>query len=265
VTDLRCERVHFAAGRGVCLTTEPADPLHTAYRGLVFDDAFRVTATFRLSGLPSRVRVAPDGRRAAVTVFETGHDYRQDGSFSTRTTLVDTATGGQVADLEDFAIFNRGAPFKRDDFNFWGVTFARDGTRFYATLATGMTTYLVAGDVAAREAHIVRENAECPSLSPDGTRLVYKKRVEAPASGKGWEWRLHLLDLATLVETPLAEPRDVDDQVDWLDDGRIVYGFAEARGLPEVAANLWVLPVDGSAAPRILVPGALYQGIVRPR
>ena len=41
---------------------------------------------------------------------------------------------------------------RRADFNFWGVTFARDGNRFYATLGTGGKTYLVEGDVAARQA-----------------------------------------------------------------------------------------------------------------
>jgi hypothetical protein len=218
VTALRCERVHFAADRGVCLTTEPADPVQSTYRGLIFDEAFQVTKTFQLTGIPSRVRVAPDGRLAAATVFETGHDYRQDGGFSTRTILLDTATGFQVADLEDFAVFDHGARFLRDDFNFWGVTFARDGNRFYATLASGMKTYLLLGDVAAREAHILRENAECPSLSPDNTRLVFKKRVEVPGGGGEWQWRLHLLDLATLTETPLAETRNIDDQVDWLDE-----------------------------------------------
>ena len=39
-----------------------------------------------------------------------------------------------------------------------------------------------------------------------------------------------MLDLATMRETPLAEPRSVDDQAEWLDDDRVLYG-ARRRGL----------------------------------
>ena len=48
----------------------------------------------------------------------------------------------------------------------------------------------------------LRTDAECPSLSPDGSRLVYKKRLGNPDPGV---WRLASLDLATGVETVLAE------------------------------------------------------------
>ena len=67
----------------------------------------------------------------------------------------------------------------------------------------------------------MRTDAECPSLSPDGTRVAYKKRGDR-ATG---EWRLAVLDLATGKETLLAERRSVDDQVEWLDDDRILYGL----------------------------------------
>ena len=35
--------------------------------------------------------------------------------------------------------------FKSIDFNFWGVTFGRDGDRFFATLKTRGQRYLVKG------------------------------------------------------------------------------------------------------------------------
>ena len=67
---------------------------------------------------------------------------------------------------------------------------------------------------------MIHENVECPSLSPDGTRIAFKKRT----GSKGTPWRLTVLDLATMRETPLSERRSVDDQAEWLDDGRVLYG-----------------------------------------
>ena len=63
------------------------------------------------------------------------------------------------------------------DFNFWGVTFRRDSNAFFATLRTGTATYLVAGDIAAKRMTVVYEGVECPSLSPDETRIAFKKLI----------------------------------------------------------------------------------------
>ena len=67
---------------------------------------------------------------------------------------------------------------------------------------------------------MIHENVECPSLSPDGTRIAYKKRTGSSST----PWHLTVLDLATMRETPLAETRSVDDQVEWLDDDHVLYG-----------------------------------------
>jgi hypothetical protein len=192
-----------------------------------------------------------------MTVFVAGDSYAEAG-FSTRTTLVDLVAGGTLGELEQFVVWREGARLEARDFNFWGVTFSRDSNRFYATLGTGGATYLVEGDVAARQLRVLRDGVECPSLSPDGTRLVFKKRLGP------FVWRLHLLDLATLVDTPIAgETRSIDDQAEWLDDGHIMYGYIDSVGEPEVAAKVWVLPVDGSAPPHILVRGASSPAVVR--
>ncbi len=121
--------------------------------------------------------------------------------------------------------------------NFWGVTFTRDSDRFYATLATGGNIYLVEGSVRERTLRTIHDDVECPSLSPDETRIAYKKR----AGPGGKRWRLHVLDLTTMREAPLAETRSVDDQVEWLDDRRVLYGLEE---------QIWMAPADGSGSPR---------------
>ncbi len=255
LTSLQCQRVHVAAGRGLCVGQD-------AYKGgaFIFDQSFQIRHTLAISGIPSRARVSPDGRYAAMTVFVLGHSYAE-GAFSTRTVLIDMDSGASLAELEDFAVTRDGARFRSTDFNFWGVTFARDSNRFYATLGSGGKTYLLEGDVATRQARVLRENMECPSLSPDNTRLVFKKLIDRSA-GRA-VWRLHMLDLATMAETPLAETRGVDDQVEWLDDDRIVYTLPDAGPPATIRPDTWILALDSGDAPRRLVTRAFSPAAVR--
>lgn len=262
VTPLRCDRVHFAAGQGLCL--EAKRGVVTTFRAHLFDEEFRIRRTLPLDGVPSRARLSPDGRRAAMTVFVSGHSY-ESADFSTRTTVVDAASGEiLVADLEAFVVLRDGSPFKSADFNFWGVTFARDSDRFFATLGTGGRFYLIEGDLAARQARVVREGVECPSLSPDNTRVAFKQRVGVGERFGRFAWRLHVLDLATLADTPLlGETRSVDDQVEWLDDRRIVYALPADVPHATAATNTWVLAADGRGTPRLLLPLAFSPAVVR--
>jgi hypothetical protein len=258
VTPLRCERLHFTLDRGVCLTAERR--MFASYGAVIFDGDFHPRHQLRLTGVPSRVRVAPDGRHAAITVFVSGHSYAA-SNFSTRTSFVDLRTGHVVVeDMERFTVRRDGDRFKAVDFNFWGVTFAHDGNRFYATLATGGATYLIEGDLALREARVLRAGVECPALSPDNTRVAFKKRTGGILSAVSW--RLSVLELATGREWELAESRSVDDQVEWLDDRHVLYGLLAApSGTP--VTNVWTVPADGGGAPQLLVPAAASPVVVR--
>ena len=100
-----------------------------------------------------------------MTVFVTGHSYA-DGTFSTHTTIVDGTSGDELADMESFAVYRDGERIQSPDFNFWGVTFARDSNKIYATLGTAGKTYLVEGNVRERRFDVLRDTVECPSLSP---------------------------------------------------------------------------------------------------
>jgi len=249
IVPLRCRRLHFAGGRGLCLAEDPGFGM--AYDVYVFGSDFEVLHKLLLTGLPSRARVSPDGRYGATTVFVAGHSY-SGGDFSTETTLFDLASGTKLGTLEQFTVWRDGERIKAVDFNFWGVTFARDANRFYATLKTGGQTYLVEGDVAARRMRVLRPNVECPSLSPDGTRIAFKKRVGGSLGAV--TWRFHVLDLRTMTETPLAEQRSIDDQIEWLDDRLVLYG---------VLADVWVVPADGSGEPRRFVSRAVSPAVIR--
>jgi len=258
ITTLRCNRLHMvAAGAGVCLAADPGFP-YPMYRAILFDAEFRTRHTLRASGLPSRVRVSPDGRVAAITVFRSGHSYTS-ASFSTLTTVVDLKSGDLLSDdVEKFTVWRNGKVFREVDFNIWGVTFARDSQRFYATLRTGGRTYLIEGNLTAREVRVLRENVECPSLSPDNTRLAFKKRE---GGGVGpVTWRLSVLELTTLEDWPLSEERSVDDQVEWLDDRQVLYSLPEEA---TAVTNTWVVPADGTGEPRLFMPKTYSVVVLR--
>lgn len=247
VTGLTCERVHFAGGRGLCLVPEMG--LVASFWAITFGPDFRPLHRLALGGPPSRARVSPDGRFGAATVFVSGHSYADD-DFSTETVIIDMTTGESIGDLEQFAVERHGEPFSAIDFNFWGVTFADDSNRFYATLRTDGSTFLVEGDVAARTMTVIRANVECPALSPDNTRIAFKKYV-----GEGSTiWRLHVLDLETMSEVSVAEARMIDDQVEWLDDDHIIYAYGP---------DLWAVPSDGSGTPERFVAEGLSPAVVR--
>jgi hypothetical protein len=256
VTPLTCERVDMAADRGLCLQADRG--VLTTYHGVVFDARFAVRHEFDLPGLPSRARVAPDGRHGAMTVFVTGDSYAAD-SFSTRTIFVDLRTGELLGNLEEFRVTDDGRVVDAIDRNYWGVTFAPDGDSFYATLATGGEIRLIEGSLSDRSARVVDDGIECPSLSPDGNRIAYKKRVDGTFEVR---WRLHVRDLDTGRDVALAEARTVDDQVEWLDDEHVLFGLP-AAGTGTAETNTWVVAADGSGRARLAVPRAWSPSVNR--
>jgi hypothetical protein len=257
VTDLHCERIDFARERGVCLVDNRVNVLPPGIAHII-DRDMKTLFTLDLPGVPSRTRISPDERYGATTVFVTGESYT--GNFATRTYILDLRSGELLGDLERFTTWRDGKKFSAVDFNFWGVTFTKDSNRFYATLATAGSIYLVEGNVAERSMRVIRQDVECPSLSPDETHIAFKRRQP-----NGTEWRLHVLDVGSMKEWPIAaEARSIDDQVEWLDNGHVLYHFAEERGLPEVAVNVWVSPTAAGATEprRVLIRGGLSPAVV---
>jgi hypothetical protein len=246
---LSCTRVHFAGGRGVCTVPEPRGDgvVHVAY---VFDRTLAPGRRIELAGVPTRVRVAPTGRVAAITTYA---QQGEDAPLVTNSIVVDLRSGAVRADLSTFDIDPLGAPANAASGVLSGLAFERDGNRFFATLAVDAEPILVAGSLSERRITALRKGVSNEALSPNGRRLIVKKLVEE----RGF-WQLAVIDLSNWEELELPQgPRSVDDQVEWLDDHHLMYADVD-----EGTTSLWILAADGQSAPTVLVRNA-YSGVLQ--
>jgi archaellum component FlaF (FlaF/FlaG flagellin family) len=100
-----------------------------------------------------------------------------DSQMSTATLLWETDKGATVVNLEEFKVLQDGSVIDSPDLNYWGVTFQNDSNFFYATLRTGGVNHLVRGDIKLKTVTVIYKGVECPSLSTDETRIVFKKMI----------------------------------------------------------------------------------------
>lgn len=254
VFDSSCERSYATADAGVCVTAKRG--VVQTYGVSMLGPDLQPVSSAELVGLPSRARMSPDSTLVATTTFVTGHSYAQ-ASFATETII--RRDGTSLGNLETWDIEVDGRPLTAVDRNFWGVTFAADDDTFYVTGASGGTTWLMRGSLAAKKLVSLRTDAECPSLSPDGTKVAYKKRLGNKTPGV---WRIAVLDLATGEETLTADTRSVDDQVEWLDDGTLLYAMPRS-GADATVTDIWRVPADGTGQAEVFIEQGSSPAVVR--
>ena len=122
--------MYAAAGTGVCLRPSTA----WTYEVVVLDGSCAHGRRSRCRGCRTGPgcprRAAPSrGRVRRRRLLHRQWLLHPDG-------ILDTRTGGGVGSLEDFTVIRDGAPYRSVDVNYWGVTFAADDNRFYATMST---------------------------------------------------------------------------------------------------------------------------------
>src|SRR6185295_8858820 len=118
------------------------------------------------------------------------------------------------------------------------------------TLRVGEVRRLVDASLETSEGRVIHAKVECPSLSPDRTRIGYKRL----AGIIPMKWRLAVLDLASDQERVLpGEKRSIDDQVEWLDGTHILYGVSDDVPIGTPSLNVWSLDVDSGLPASLFV------------
>lgn len=254
ISDIACERVDASRRAMSCLVSHRG--VVTTWTADALDASGGPLMETPLPGIPSRTRLSDDAGLVATTSFVTGHDYMSTG-FSTATVVREFPEGRSWGNLESFALTIEGREVKPVDRNIWGVTFTGESS-FLATVATGGRTWLVRGDLDRRTLVSIAENAECPSVSPDGSLVAFKVDVDDTDS-KLWQLAVH--DLASGERRLLSSAtQGLDDQVEWLDDETILY--AVPRPDEPGISDVWAAGTDGGE-PRLVVEQASSPSVVR--
>jgi hypothetical protein len=201
------------------------------------------------------VRVAPNGRRASITIYaeEEGPEGER---LATNSVIVDLESGKVLADLREFHIDGGTVlPALGDEpRDFSSVTFERDSDRFFATLTMSVERFLIAGSVDQRQAKVLRAGVASEALSPDGHHLAIKRVV-----GERGFWQLAVIDLRDSSTRDLRQDsRSVDDQVEWWDDRHVLYHDIDGE-----TTSIWILPVDRDAGPRVAIKDAYSAAVQR--
>lgn len=224
---LACERVHAAAaGLIACMR------YNRALSGASQVDLFDRTLTLlhpqpiQSNAVISRTRVSADGRYTATTVFVSGHSYAVPGQFSTLSHIWDSRERRMALAFDKLTLTHEGqvVPYTpHTQVNYWGASFdPRDADRFYVTVSIRKRPYLAEGRISQAAVRTLRPDVECPSVSPDGTRIAFKK---LRANRRGWDPAV--LDLRSGTETVYPAAKGLDDQIEWLDDQALVYEATE--------------------------------------
>ena len=203
----------------------------------ILDAALRRATRDPLTGLPSRARVSPDGRFGAMTMFVSGDSYRRPGQFSTRTTLIDLASGEQIGRPRGVHGDARTASASTRRTSTSGASRSR------ATATTSTRRWPPAARLPrpGQRPRAHREVIHDERRVPVALARRHAHRLQAP--------RRQAAALAPARARPRhagarrrsSERRPIDDQVEWLDNRTLLYG---------IGVDVWSAPADGSGRPQ---------------
>jgi predicted secreted protein len=252
-TEMGCSRVH-ATSDGKVFFSPPT--------GYIYSRNFTLETSYPKGlGSVSRARISKDGKFTASTAFTTGHSYLGVGgtTFSTATFIGNASDAKSQDNIQRWPVLNKGVEIKSTDLNLWGVTFdPANSDRFLVTAYFDTKPYLAEGSVQNRKINVLKEAVECPSFSPNGKRIAFKKRTGIA------KWSPAVMDLATMKETIFDLPDSVDDQIEWLNDDTLIYEVVNTPLVGPSAVNLMTLNLrDAKPQQRLWLTDARSPTIVR--
>lgn len=247
-TRFGCDRVYESHEQLWCFTRiTPGKPrYYTDPTGYLFDLNSETTPkpAFKVKGIVSRARIAGDGRFAAGTAFTTGHSYMGVGGthFSTATFIATLGESKDAQNIQHWTVTNQDKPVISADLNLWGVTFdPTNSDHFLVTVYFDGQPYLGEGNVSTKSIRVLKPGVECPSYSPDGKRIAYKSRT-GPT-----RWSPAVMDLESGKSTVYEHIQDsVDDQIEWLDNGTLVFQITKTPLVGSAQVNLYTLNLSKS-------------------
>ena len=260
---LSCNRVHATKRVGACVVNTNGILANSNYELVLFDASYHPFARHTSPGIVSRVRISPGSRYVAVTAFVQGHSYG--GAFSTQTIIYDARTAAPMGDLETFDLRRHGRDELSPKKNIWGVTFS-DDDNFFVTVGIGDERVLAKGRISTHAIDMMPFSVECPSLSPDGTRIAFKKKL-VPLDA----WHLAVLDLRTNTVTTLPSDYSIDDQAMWIDNDTLAYSVPNNyryKALPAsqriiIPTDTMEVAADGKSQPHVFLAGSESLVVVR--
>ena len=268
----RCARLHAsAAGDLLCLSNNVMGKdrfeFSSPYAAIYPRSLGKATDTHAESGGSriSRARMSVDGKYQAWTYFVKGHNYMDAGSeqFSTLTQIRQSIAGKPAVlhNLEKWPLTHQGKRVTAPDLNFWGVSFNPKNTQqFLVTAFFKGKPYLASGDLVTQALTVIHEGVECPSYSPNGAHIAYKKRLSTT------RWAPAVMVLSSKKSTVLSQVKEsIDDQIDWLDDKTIVFEKINTPLIGQASVDLMRLnPFEANAAARVWIPNARSAALVLP-
>lgn len=228
-THLQCHRVHQNKnGQILCLSNFDPTQSNQQYSmpvALLYDSQLKLQKKLFSSTenhLISRARMSPNGQWSSWTFMTPGDSYLEAGSasFSTEAWLVANGPKNEAAvNLETWPLFHQKQLVKAVDKNIWGVSFSpTNPDLFYVTAFFKGKPYLAKGSLQNKKLETIKEGIECPSVSPNGLMIAFKKRVSSN------KWAPAVMNLQSGKETVFKQAKhSVDDQIEWLDHESIVY------------------------------------------
>ena len=226
-TGITCDRVDATTAGASCLVTERG--VLTTFAALALDPAWQT------GGLDAAARPAQPHPAVRRRLARGDHGLRERPLLHVRRASrpppsIRDVDGESFGNLEKFELAIDGRTVAPVDRNIWGVTFVDDQHVLRHRRHRRHDLPRPGRPGRAHPHHRRPGDVECPSLSPDGTRIAFKQ-AGRPEGQPGWTPAV--LDLATGERTVLAgETHNVDDQIEWLDDDTVLYGTAPQRARP---------------------------------